>query len=261
MNIKKFADGQYTADASETTQLNVVVRGNTYEELFKVAAMKQAFDSIPREKKTSTFTTLSLYSLIGMRSDRQFGYGQSLDLRVIAAFINMMDFDKVRVFHPHSSVVMALLNNSEVISHEEYVRQTVEMIKQNHPNQSVVLVSPDAGAFKETFKMSGNLNVPMVASNKVRAADGEPILKIQDQVKDKICLVVDDIADGGRTFSYLAKELKSQGASNVYLYVSHAQFNYGFEQVMNNVDHIFCTNSFKEFDEDFITQFEIVSFP
>lgn len=70
--------------------------------------------------------------------------------------------------------------------------------------------------------------------------------------------MVDDLADGGRTFNLLAAELKNQGAAKVFLYVTHAQFNYGFEELKQNIDHIFCTNSYKDIYDDYVTQYKII---
>lgn len=81
--------------------------------------------------------------------------------------------------------------------------------------------------------------------------------KAQGDVKGKQCLIVDDLADGGRIFKFLAEALKQQGAAEVYLYVTHAQFNYGFDELKETIDHVYCTNSYKDIDDDFVTQFKL----
>jgi phosphoribosylpyrophosphate synthetase len=85
-----------------------------------------------------------------------------------------------------------------------------------------------------------------------------PVISIQGDVKGKECLIVDDLADGGRTFKYLAEALKKQGASEVYLYVTHGQFNYGFDELKECIDHIYCTNSYKDIDNEFVTQYKVI---
>jgi len=62
---------------------------------------------------------------------------------------------------------------------------------------------------------------------------------------------------GGRTFKFLAEALKKQGATKVFLYVTHGQFNYGFYELKESIDHIYCTNSYKDIDDDFVTQFKL----
>lgn len=248
--IKKFKDGQVTAKVIENGDLDIKIRGNSYEDLFRVATLKEAWDSENSTNKNA-IAKLTIYCLIGQRSDRRFNKGESFDLKVISKFINSMLFDKVSILHPHSSISLALINNSEKISHFEYVERVYNII--GNP----VLVSPDAGAYKTTHEIAEVLNADLVPSNKVRV-EGVPVISIQGDVKNKECLIVDDLADGGRTFKFLAKALKNQGASKVFLYVTHGQFNYGFDELKETIDHIYCTNSYKDFNDEYVTQFQVI---
>ncbi len=247
--IKKFKDGQVAAKGVSTGDLEVQIRGNSYEDLFAVASIKEAWDAANALHKPAT-ATLTILCLIGQRSDRRFNEGESFDLRVIANFINSMQFDKVRILHPHSPISLALIHNSEKLSHLKYVKQAYDAI--GNP----VLVSPDAGAYKVTHEIAEELNADLVPSNKVRV-NGDPQISVQGDVNGRECLIVDDLADGGRTFQFLAEELKKQGAKKVFLYVTHAQFNYGFEELRNSIDHFYCTNSYRDLEEDYVTQFKV----
>ncbi|TMM31220.1 ribose-phosphate pyrophosphokinase [Polaribacter aestuariivivens] len=247
--LNKFKDGQVSAKILESGDLDIKIRGNSYEDLFKIASVKEAWDSENALNKNNN-SILTIYCLIGQRSDRRFNKGESFDLKVICKFINNMNFDKVFIFHPHSDISLALIDNSEKVSHFKYVEKTFKKI--GNP----ILISPDAGAYKVTHEIAQKLNADLVPSNKVRI-DGNPVISIQGDVKSKKCLIVDDLADGGRTFKFLAEALKSQGASKVFLYVTHGQFNYGFDELKETIDHIYCTNSYKNIDNNFVTQYKL----
>ncbi len=247
--IKRFNDGQVTAKIIENGNLDIKIRGNSYEDLFRTASIKEAWD-VENSTIKNAVSILTILCLIGQRSDRRFNKGESFDLKVISTFINNMNFDKVFIFHPHSEVSLALIHNSEKVPHFKYVEKTVKRI--GNP----ILVSPDAGAYKTTYEIAKKLNTDLVPSNKVRI-DGVPVISIQGKVKGKECLIVDDLADGGRTFKLLAKALKEQGATKVFLYVTHAQFNYGFDDLKETIDHIFCTNSYKNIDDNLVTQYKL----
>lgn len=248
--IKRFNDGQVTAKILESGDLDIKIRGNSYEDLFRAASIKEAWDAENSINKNAV-AKLTIFCLIGQRSDRRFNKGESFDLKVIAQFINVMKFDKVSILHPHSPISLALIDNSEKISHFEFVEKAFNQI--GNP----VLVSPDAGAYKTTHEIAEKLHADLIPSNKVRI-DGAPVISIQGDVKGKECLIVDDLADGGRTFKFLAEALKTQGASKVFLYVTHAQFNYGFDELKEKIDHIYCTNSFKDIDNKYVTQFKVI---
>ncbi|WP_439132041.1 phosphoribosyltransferase family protein [Polaribacter sp.] len=247
--LKKFKDNQIAAKIIGKGNLHVKLRGSTYEDLFKAASVKEAWDADVTNK--NNIAVLTLYCLIGQRSDRRFYPNESFDLKIISKFINMMNFDKVEILHPHSSVSLALIDNSIEMSCFDYVKKTFDTI--GNP----ILVSPDAGAYKTTHTFATKLNADIIPSNKVRI-NGTPKIKVQGNVKQKDCLIIDDLADGGRTFTQLAHELKKQGANTVFLYVTHAQFNYGLKELKETINHIFCTNSYKDIEDDFVTQYKVI---
>lgn len=248
---KLFKDGQVTARIMGTGDMQLTIRGNSYTDLFKAASIKEAWDATNGLHK-NVIASLTILCLIGQRSDRRFEKNTSFDLKVISKFINSMGFDKVSILHPHSPIALALIEKSEKLSHFQYVEKTYNAIG------SPVLVSPDAGAYKITHEIAKKLQADLVPSNKVRV-DGLPIISIQGDVQDRACLIVDDLADGGRTFKFLAEALKKQGASKVFLYVTHAQFNYGFDELKESIDHIYCTNSYRTIEDPFVTQYHIIA--
>lgn len=247
--IKTFKDGQLNAEITQKGNICVDLRGNTYEDLFKAATIKEAWDAVHR-MESSYKTELKLYCLNSQRSDRRFSSNSSFDLKVVADFINAMKYDKVHIFHPHSDVSLALIHNSVAISYFEFVEKTCQMANPD------VLVSPDAGAYKANFAIAEQLQIDLVAANKVRLSTG-PKIVFQGDVKNKSCLIVDDLADGGRTFKYLADALKEHGAQKVDLYVSHGMFSHGFDELKKSIDHFYCTNSYRDINKDFVTQFDI----
>lgn len=248
--IKKFKDSQVTAKNVEQGNLHIKIRGNSYEDLFSIASIKEAWD-FKNSLNKNYATILTIYCLIGQRSDRRFKSGESFDLKVIANFINSMNFDKVEILHPHSSIPLALINNAVELKNFEFVKKAYDEIG------IPVLISPDAGAYKTTHEIAKKLNADLVPSNKVRI-NGLPSISVQGNVNGKDCLIIDDLADGGRTFKFLAEELKKQGAEKVFLYVTHAQFNYGFDELKESISHVYCTNSYKNIEDDFVTQYRVI---
>jgi len=91
----------------------------------------------------SVVSTLTIYCLIGQRSDRRFNEKESFDLKIISNFINSMKFDKVQILHPHSPISLALIDNSEKTSHFSFVEKVYNSIGKP------VLVSPDLGYIKQ----------------------------------------------------------------------------------------------------------------
>ena len=101
--IKKFKDNQVAATLTERGNLHIKIRGNSYEDLFTIASVKEAWDAEHTLDKTVT-SQLTIYCLIAQRSDRRFNEKESFDLKVVARFINSLKFDKVEILHPHSAI-------------------------------------------------------------------------------------------------------------------------------------------------------------
>ena len=250
MEIKKFKDGQINVSLDLRASAEYTMRGTSYEDLFAAASYVETVKNTFPYK----FCVLKIMCLIGQRSDRRFNQYESFDLKVITNFINSMRYSRVEILHPHSDVTTALINNSVVVDHQTYIEDALLKID----DKNAVLVSPDAGAYKATYQIAENIERELVASNKFRK-DGVPFIQVQGDVTGKACLIVDDIADGGRTFIALAKRLREEGATKVYLYVTHGMFHYGFDEIDEYIDHVYCTNSYRNIEHESVTQFKVIT--
>ena len=67
--------------------------------------------------------------------------------------------------------------------------------------------------------------------------------KIEGSVINKRVLIVDDICDGGATFTSLAKVLKNAGAVYIGLHVTHGIFSKGIQVLLEaGVDKVSFTH-------------------
>lgn len=118
-------------------------------------------------------------------------------------------------------------------------------------SQADLVCYPDAGA-KDRY----NHLVPMdnVVADKVRDQSTGQItghklidtgkVSSQDMIQGKTVLIVDDICDGGRTFTSMAKMLLESGAKNVDLYVTHGIFSQGYDVLKKaGIRNVYTTNS------------------
>ena len=192
----------------------------------------------------------------GARQDRVMISGESLSVKVYADVINGLNFESVTVFDPHSEVTPALLNNCKVISNHRFIKEVIATI-----NSDVILISPDGGALKKIYKVSEFLGgLPVVECSKKRNVKNgqlEGFKVYEDDLKDKTCLIVDDICDGGGTFIGLAKELKNKNAGDLYLAVSHGIFSKGVEELNKYFTKVYTTDSFKNIEEKGLMQIRL----
>ena len=186
------------------------------------------------------------------RQDRVMIPGEPLSVKVYADIINGLGLNKVWVFDAHSEVTPALLNNSEVIPNHTFIAKVLKII-----GNEAKLISPDGGALKKIYKVSeflGGLEVVECSKSRdIKTGKLSGFKVYADDLEGVDCLIVDDICDGGGTFIGLAEALKKKNAGKLYLAVSHGIFNKGFDS-LTVFDAIFTTNSFKDFDNEFVKQ-------
>ena len=248
MNKIEYPDGQINIQIEDFNPI-IKMRINSYNDLFELKSICDVY-----KQNNKQLEQLIIPCLFGQRSDRRFQSNESFGLKIICDFINSMNFNKVSILDTHSDVSLALINNSEKIEPSEFIAKTIIDIIPNN----LVLISPDAGAYKKVFKYAESYMLPLVAANKFRDLNGKITLNILGNVKDKDCLIIDDICDGGYTFIKLAEKLKEQGANKIFLYVSHGYFNKGFEELSKNITKIYCTNSIKNINNPIIKQYNII---
>jgi len=272
----KYPDGQISVKwEGNDYPKSIRERINSYEDLIYIRSIA---DIINSEISLGNTLDYKLYipCLFGQRSDVRFSSNQSFDLKIIAEIINICNFGRVEVFDPHSNVSIGMINRSAAISPFDYVKQTIEAIQSRDVDErgtyqgDLLLVSPDAGAYKKVFDYGEKLNFEVVAAVKHRDKKGKIDLTFMGNVKNRDCLIVDDLCDGGYTFELLGKALKDNGAKNLYLYVSHGIFTKGFMKLTEIYNHIYCTNSVKDIDltitetftgtelSNFLTQFSAI---
>lgn len=114
------------------------------------------------------------------------------------------------------------------------------------------LVAPDAGASPKGLKIAQEFELPIVFGDKIRDTDTGNILEYKIQgdswdISGKRLLVLDDICDGGYTFTLLADALKKYKPSKLGLFVTHGIFSKGTSALKDaGYDKIYTTDSFYE---------------
>jgi ribose-phosphate pyrophosphokinase len=142
----------------------------------------------------------------------------------------------------------ACLNNYEKEDNFKLVEYAIEQLGKK---ENLVLVSPDAGAFKKIFEVGKEFQIEnIITASKVRdiktgdiVSTSIPMLSRNNRFK---YVIIDDICDGGRTFIELAKAIKEQREGvEIYLVVTHGIFSAGFTELTKYFNGIFCTNSYR----------------
>jgi ribose-phosphate pyrophosphokinase len=181
------------------------------------------------------------------RQDRVCVPGESFSLKVMCQMLNMLDVSTIRLWDVHNNEVSARLLNSAYVWHWEafdiFARYN---ILNAHDLSNLVLCAPDKGAIDRVKKIVDHFDLQdSVTLQKHRDPNTGHISEIYfseltRSVAGYDVMIVDDICDGGATFLMAAETLKSYGAKNLYLYVTHGIFSKGLNELSKHFEHIYC---------------------
>ena len=250
-----FPDGQphIKIDAAGCIALNkkepvvVITRISSANDLLMVLLVKNTLDNLGFEQ-----AALQVSYLMAARMDRIMLEGEPFSLAVVAGLLNQAGFYKVEIFDPHSQVSTTSINNAVAITNHQFVRDVLAHYRNNSTDDSstFALISPDAGALKKIHAVAAATGgVPVVECKKkrdVRTGALSGFTVFAEDLSGKTCFIIDDICDGGGTFTGVAAALKELHAGKIILAVSHGIFSKGFD--LEHVDEIYCTNSYKVFN-------------
>lgn len=87
----------------------------------------------------------------------------------------------------------------------------------------LTVVSPDAGGMKRAQRYAGALEAPLAVIAKTRPRDDvAQAVEVLGDVRDRNCLIVDDMTSTGRTIAEGARALRGAGAAQVHAVFVHA---------------------------------------
>jgi ribose-phosphate pyrophosphokinase len=116
--------------------------------------------------------------------------------------------------------------------------------KENH-----IIVSPDIGGLSRAEKFADMLGLELAVINKKRTAEGKCIMNnIIGDVKDKNCIIIDDIIDTGGTIIHACELLLQKQAKSVSACITHGVFSGSCLQNIEDspIDNFYITNSIKQ---------------
>ena len=105
----------------------------------------------------------------------------------------------------------------------------------NGPKQDCVIVSPDAGGAKRATSLADRLDLPFALIHKERSRPNEVSrMTLVGNVRDKVAILVDDMADTCGTLAKAADTLIKHGAKDVVALVTHGILSGNAAETLKN---------------------------
>ena len=172
-------------------------------------------------KRASAKTITCVMPYFGYaRQDRKAKPRQPISAKLVADMLEIAGANRIVSSDLHASQIAGFFNIPV-----DDVSPTIlfyRYFKDLKLGDDIVCVSPDHGGLVRTSKLAEQLNAPLAIIDKRRPKPNQAeILAIVGDVKDKTCILVDDIVDTAGTLLIAVEKLIQLGAKKVYAAVTH----------------------------------------
>jgi ribose-phosphate pyrophosphokinase len=154
------------------------------------------------------------------RQDRKVVPRTSISAKLVSNLITKAGADRVVTVDLHAGQIQGFFDIpvDNLFATPIFARHARKKIK----SKKIVCVAPDVGGTERARALGKLLNVGLAIVDKRRPKPGQSkVMNVIGDVKDRTCIIVDDIIDSGGTIVNAAKALKERGAKEVYVYITH----------------------------------------
>ncbi|XP_031618597.1 ribose-phosphate pyrophosphokinase 1 isoform X3 [Contarinia nasturtii] len=148
-----------------------------------------------------------------------------ISAKLVANMLSVAGADHIITMDLHASQIQGFF---DIPVDNLYAEPAVlKWIKENISEwRNSIIVSPDAGGAKRVTSIADRLNVEFALIHKERKKANEVAsMVLVGDVKDRVAILVDDMADTCGTICHAAEKLMEAGATRVYAILTHGIFS------------------------------------
>ena len=227
ISIDHFKDGEVLVKTlTNCKDKDVIIFESTaikaHERLFELLLL---VDSIKRTGSKSIKLYIPYFGY--SRQERVSWINEPISCEVVAKILDTAEVDEILTFDLHHPDIEKFFKTkfTSLPTTSLFAKYYKDYLKKERIDiKDVVVVSPDHGANTRADALVKELpGTRKVILNKIRTAPNyAEHLAFEDDVKDKICIILDDIIDTGGTIISASNLLLEHGAKGVLVGASHA---------------------------------------
>ena len=220
-NIRRFADGEIYIEINENIRGNsvFVIQSTSHPANDNIMELLLVIDAL---KRSSAKTITAVIPYFGYaRQDRKVAPRTSISAKVMANLITNAGATRVVTVDLHAGQIQGFFDMpvDNLFTTPLFARY----IKKKLKNKNLICVSPDVGGVQRTRGLATKIKADLAIIDKRRPKPGKSqVMNIIGNVKGKTCIIVDDIIDSGGTIINAVDALKKNGATDVYVFITHA---------------------------------------
>ncbi len=250
-SVGRFSDGEISVEIHDNVRgADVFIIQSTCaptnDNLMELIVMIDAF----RRASAGRITAVIPYFGYARQDRRVRSARVPITARVVADFLSSVGVDRVLTIDLHAEQIQGFFDvpvdnafGTPILLDDMFKRDFVDP----------VVVSPDIGGVvraRATAKLLNDTDLAIIDKRRPKANVAQ-VMNIIGDVKDRDCIIVDDLIDTGGTLAKAADALKQHGARKVYAYATHAVFSGSAAKNLEEsvIDEIIVTDSIPFSDE------------
>ena len=220
-NIKRFSDGEIYIEINENIRGNsvFVIQSTSNPANDNLMELLLCIDALRRSSAKNITAVIPYYGYA--RQDRKVVPRTSISAKVVANLITNAGASRVVTVDLHAGQIQGFFDMpvDNLFTTPLFARY----IKRKLKNKKLICVSPDVGGVQRTRGLATKIKADLAIIDKRRPRPGKSqVMNIIGDVKGKTCIIVDDIIDSGGTIINAVEALKKNGATDVYVFITHA---------------------------------------
>ena len=220
-NIKRFSDGEIYIEINENIRGNsvFVIQSTSNPANDNLMELLLCIDALRRSSAKNITAVIPYYGYA--RQDRKVVPRTSISAKVVANLITNAGASRVVTVDLHAGQIQGFFDMpvDNLFTTPLFARY----IKRKLKNKKLICVSPDVGGVQRTRGLATKIKADLAIIDKRRPRPGKSkVMNIIGDVKGKTCIIVDDIIDSGGTIVNAVDALKKNGATDVYVFITHA---------------------------------------
>ena len=217
--VNKFSDGEIQIEINENVRLKDIfiiqstcspVNDNLVELLLMIDAFKRS-----SAKKITAVIPYFGYS----RQDKKVAPRVPISAKLVSDMITMAGANRIITMDLHAGQIQGFFNIP--VDNLFAAPVLIDHIRR-HFRDGLVIVSPDAGGVERARAFAKRLDADLAIIDKRRDAPNQAkAMAVIGEVKDKVAVILDDMADTAGTLTEAAEAVSNAGASEVHACCAH----------------------------------------
>ena len=218
--IVRFADSEVYVEIKENMRGNDVylIQSTSYPANDNIMELLICIDSLRRSSAKNITAVIPYFGYA--RQDRKVVPRSPISAKLVANLITNAGANRVLTMDLHANQIQGFFDIP--VDNLYAAPVLLKHILKNIGMKNIVCVAPDVGGVERARAIGKRLNAGLAIIDKRRERPGQSeVMNVIGEVKNKSCIIIDDLIDSGGTICNAADALVDKGAKEVYCYVVH----------------------------------------